>query len=87
MSADRSEYRTARDVFAIRLDDDTLVWDPRTEQLHRLNAAGTSVWEALQDWTVAPTIGGDATYVDRVYALRLVERRTRATGQPMSPGG
>ena len=81
------EYRVARNAFAVRLDDETLIWNADVEQLHRLNASATLVWEALGTWATADTIcdqvtrscGLDASdvrqCVEELYEIGVVERR------------
>jgi hypothetical protein len=94
MTTAEAEYRVAPDTFAIRLDDDTLIWDPRTDQLHRLNPSATCVWEALREWTTAPAVTERVGAIEHEHveaclvelrALRLVEQRTYGGGHsPMS---
>ncbi len=83
------EYRAAPDAFAVRIDDDTLIWNEAAEQLHRLNPSATLVWEALSEWATADTLVErisrspqlDAPPVRRcveeLYEIGVVERRTR----------
>jgi hypothetical protein len=83
------EYRIARGAFALRLDDETLIWNPDAEALHRLNAAATLVWEALDTWATADAVcdqvtrssGLDASdvrhCVEELYEIGVVERRVQ----------
>ena len=43
-------YRVRRDVHAVELDGEILVWDPSAQQLHRLNTSAAQVWLALGAW-------------------------------------
>jgi hypothetical protein len=85
------EYRIASHAFAVRIDDDTLIWNPSAEQLHRLNPTATLVWEALREWATPDTLTHsvrrsghvDARHVrqcvEELYEAGIVERRIRRT--------
>ena len=53
MSDDRRAepgFRARRGTHTVELDGEALIWDPRTEQLHRLNPSATRIWVELSEW-------------------------------------
>jgi hypothetical protein len=98
MSGDETgaEVRAARRVFVVHLDDQALLWNPDAQQLHRLNAAATLVWDALARWSTVETVSNGlrpidgldadrvAHFVDELFALGLLQRRMSSSAQPRS---
>jgi hypothetical protein len=90
---EREELRAARHIFAVRLDDESLLWDERTEQLHRLNPSATLVWDAFSDWSTVQVLSarlaasshlgaeGIAECVYELRALGLLDCRTVESDQ------
>jgi hypothetical protein len=72
--------RIAADVYAVELDGELLVWDPRGEALHRLNPFATRIWSEIARGAapadIASTIAAECSQTTDVIASdveRLVE--------------
>src|SRR5262245_51800306 len=90
------EYRVTQVAVAVRIDDDALIWNPDTEQLHRLNASATLVWDALEGWTTERAVSDrvcgsgqlDAVHirqcVEKLHGLGVLDRRTTESTQSKS---
>src|SRR5436853_7504155 len=99
MSGDEGvgQYRAARGAFSVRIDDDTLNWNERAEQLHRLNPSATLVWDALRTWATADAVSARIhraaqldpsdvrRCVEELYEAGVVERRVQPAGYAPSP--
>lgn len=61
--ADGSEarYRADGAVHAVDVDDEVLIWDARTEELHRLNPSAAVIWHALSSWRTTEELSADLT--------------------------
>jgi hypothetical protein len=78
--------RACAETHTVELDGEVLIWDPRSEQLHRLNPTATRIWRELSTWRTSAEVSATMTVDAGVDSSRVARDVVQCVEQLAAAG-